>query len=113
MRSAHQVSLELGQAALRKSWVLSHQCFADQETEDRISEKFELFVIGGRIFGALFVDPGFVRERAFQQFPILEGMSENFLEGFQVRAHRLPAKPLTERREAWIRRPSSWLPHPF
>ena len=87
MQCAHQVSLELGQAAFGKRGMLRHQSLADEETQDRVSEKLELLVIGGRVFGIFFVDAGFVREGAFQQFPILEAMPENFLECFQVRAH--------------------------
>jgi hypothetical protein len=45
-----------------------------------------------------------MRQRAFQQFPILEVMPEHFLQRFQVRAHFQQGNQFIERRAAWRQR---------
>ncbi len=65
MRRAHQVSLHFGQPAFRIIGMPRHQGLACQEAENRIAQKFELLVVGGRL-GILLVHARLVRKGPFQ-----------------------------------------------
>ena len=68
-RGADQVGLQLGEAAFGKRCEAAHQALTDHEAEDRVSQEFELLVVGGECaVGPLFIDPRFMGERPFEQF---------------------------------------------
>ena len=85
---ADQVRLHFGQAAFRIIGIARHQGFTRQEAENRISQKFELLVVGGR-FPGLFVYSRFVSKRPLQQFPVVELVTENVFDYFELSGDRL------------------------
>ncbi len=64
-----------------------HQSLADHETEDCIAQEFQLLVVRTGFFGISFRSAGFMRQGAFQQFPVYKTMAKNSLEYVQVAAH--------------------------
>jgi hypothetical protein len=86
--SAHQVSLHFRKAAFGIIGIARHQGFAGQEAKNRIAQKFELLVVGGR-FGGLLVYSRFVSQRPFEQFPVFELVTENFFYYFELGSDRL------------------------
>ncbi len=69
------MGLHFGKAALRVAGMASHQGFAGQKSQDRVSQELKLFVVSRRL-GVLFVDARFVRQGALQKIAVAEAMSE-------------------------------------
>ena len=91
------MSLHLREPAFRIVGMPRHQGLARQEAENRVSEKFELLVVGGR-FRVLLVHARLVCKRPPQEFPVFEMMPQNLFECFDPGRDRL-----VEAMAAWFR----------
>src|SRR5258708_4186834 len=87
MRSTHQMRLQFRQTPLGIGGMARHQSLADHETEDCIAQKLQLLVVRTGFFRVSFRTAGFMRQRAFQEFPVYETMAKNSFEYVQVAAH--------------------------
>lgn len=65
----------------------AHKHVAYQESENGVSKKLELFIVGRSIFNIFFVDGRFVREGALDQLGILEGITDELLQRRPLPAH--------------------------
>src|SRR5579862_103407 len=91
MCRTHQMRLEFGETSFRRRCVAPHQRFADHETQDGVAQKLELLVVGSR--GGLartLMNPGFVRERPFEQLAVMKRVTQRCFQNSQVPVHLFP-----------------------
>src|ERR1700686_1033686 len=80
--------LHLGKPAFGIGGMPRHQRVADDEAQDGIAQKLELFIVGhGRSHRGLLECRRSVRQCALEQFPIPKTVTEVCFQGFQLRAH--------------------------
>lgn len=109
---AHQVRLPFRESSFGISRVARDQLFADQEAENGIAQKFELLVVGRPLFRLFLMNARLVRERPLQQAAILEMMTENSLENFDLRRRRLDGSSVAGLGSKNSTLPEAWL-RPF
>src|ERR1700690_110370 len=90
VRGAHQIVLEDGETALAVGGIAADERFADQKSEDRIAEEFELLVVLDRGLAPLVGMRG-MRERADEEIAGTEWVTDRGLERLQIRAHGFDA----------------------
>src|SRR5579871_2491647 len=104
MGSADEMSFHFRQSAFRIIGMPGDEGFACQEAENRIAQKLELLVIGGR-FRILLIHPRLVCESPLQKFPAVEMMPDNRFELFDRGRYGFGEAPV-----AWFRSKNSNLP---